>query len=53
MNWTLDIGLHWPHDRCAVGWEYIGPTDTEDISTFTLYIFICTISFNIYNKSLT
>jgi hypothetical protein len=51
MNWQLEFNLHWPHDRCAVGWEYIGPTEkeNEDINTFTVYLFILTINFHVYN----
>jgi len=50
MNWQLILNLHWPHDRCALGWEYIGPTEKENITTFTLYLFILTIHFDIFEK---
>jgi len=49
MDWRLDIALHWPHDRLAIGWEYISPTDEENISTYTLYIVICTLDFHVYH----
>lgn len=50
MNWQLEIAFHWPHDRCAIGWEYIGPSETEDITTFKIYFFISTIALHITNS---
>ena len=47
MNWQLDIAFHWPHDRCALGWEFIGSSEKENISTFTVFLFIATISFHV------
>tara|TARA_R100001460_G_scaffold31348_2_gene61759 strand:+ start:345 stop:497 length:153 start_codon:yes stop_codon:yes gene_type:complete len=47
MNWQLDIALHWPHDRFALGWEYIGADEKENITTFKVYFFISTIAFHI------
>tara|TARA_R100001510_G_C7639760_1_gene197474 strand:- start:506 stop:661 length:156 start_codon:yes stop_codon:yes gene_type:complete len=47
-NWELIFNFHFPHDRCAVGWEYIGPDEKEKINTFTIYLFILTINFNIF-----
>jgi hypothetical protein len=51
MNWQLDISLHWPHDRCALGWEFIGRSEKEPMDTFTLYLFICTLSFHIFDRT--
>ncbi len=48
MNWQLEFNLHWPHDRFAIGWEYIGPNEKEKINTFTAYLFILTINFNVF-----
>ena len=48
MNWQLELNAHWPHDRFALGWEYIAATDEENITTFTIYFLIVTVSFNIY-----
>jgi hypothetical protein len=48
MNWQLDIAFHWPHDRCALGWEFIGSSEKEPIDTFTLYLLICTMSLHLY-----
>jgi len=50
MNWQLDIALHWPHDRCALGWEYIAPNEKEQMNTFTLYLFICTLSLHVFDR---
>jgi len=51
MNWQLELTLHLPHDRFALGWEYIGPNEKEeqDISTFTIYFFVMTFHLHIYN----
>lgn len=48
MNWRLEFHLHWPHDRCALGWQYIGPSEEENIHTFTLYLTILTITLDIF-----
>lgn len=50
MNWELIFSFHWPHDRCALGWEYIGPNEEEDISTYTVYLFIITATLNVFGK---
>jgi hypothetical protein len=49
MNWELTVAFHLPHDRFAIGWEYVGPSEDENINTFTLYLLICTVSINVYN----
>jgi len=28
-DWELTIELHWPHDRFALGWDYIAPDKTN------------------------
>tara|TARA_R110000772_G_scaffold10023_3_gene32389 strand:+ start:3791 stop:3970 length:180 start_codon:yes stop_codon:yes gene_type:complete len=47
MNWQLELNAHWPHDRCAIGWEYIGSSEKEKITTFTVFLLVFTISFHI------
>ena len=49
MNWELTLAFHWPHDRFAIGWEYIGPSKTENINTFSVFLLICTVSVHIYD----
>lgn len=51
MKWQLDIGFHWPHDRCALGWEYIGSDEKDPMNTYTLYLFICTLSLHIFDRA--
>jgi hypothetical protein len=46
MDWHLDIGLHWPHDRFALGWEYIGVDDEYDYRTFKLYLLCLSFTLN-------
>lgn len=48
MNWQLEFSLHLPHDRFALGWEYIGANDKENITTFTLYLFVVTIHLHVF-----
>jgi hypothetical protein len=48
MNWTLEIAFHFPHDRFAIGWEYIGPTEEEPIYTFKLYLLITTLTLDLF-----
>jgi hypothetical protein len=43
-DWTLSIELHWPHDRFALGWDYIAPDETYDYSTFRLYLLFITFT---------
>ena len=39
-DWELTIELHWPHDRFALGWDYIAPDRTYNYSTVRLYLFL-------------
>ena len=49
MDWQLEFALHLPHDRFALGWEYIGPNDKEEIRTFTVYFFVVTIHLHVFD----
>ena len=40
------IKFHYPHDRFALGWEYIAPNEEYQYSTITLYLLIITLDFN-------
>jgi hypothetical protein len=46
MNYEINIASHYPHDRFALGWEYIAPDKNCSYHTFTLYLLIFTINFN-------
>jgi len=46
MSREIVIAFHYPHDRFALGWEYIAPDEDNDYNTFTLYLLIVTINFN-------
>ena len=46
MNWSVTLAFHFPHDRFALGWEYIAPDDNVIYNTLTLYLFIVTVHFN-------
>lgn len=47
MGWELLIVFHWPHDRCALGWESIRADEEYDYNTFKLYLVIVTLTLNI------
>ena len=46
-DWSVDISLHWPHNRCALGWQYLAPTDVVHWYTAELFLFVVTITINI------
>ena len=46
MNYSLDIAFHFPHDRFALGWQYIAPDKKDPYNTITLFLLIATINFN-------
>ena len=46
-DWSVDISLHWPHNRCALGWQYMGPTENVQWHTTELFIFTITVTINI------
>jgi hypothetical protein len=50
MGWTLTFSLHWPHDRFALGWEYIRPTEDEPLDSYILFLLILTISLDLPAK---
>lgn len=37
---------HYPHDRFAIGWEYIAQDESFSYNTITLYFLIFTITIN-------
>tara|TARA_B110000483_G_C18035634_1_gene480532 strand:- start:697 stop:852 length:156 start_codon:yes stop_codon:yes gene_type:complete len=47
MNWELTISLHWPHDRFALGYQYIGDTEEEKLRTYVLFLLIVTLELHI------
>ncbi len=47
MNWQLEIAFHWPHDRLALGWDYMRPNEDFNYTTIKLYLFIMTLTLDI------
>lgn len=47
--WDFTIGFHFPHERFAIGWEFI-PSEPDEFPycTFTLYLGIVTLTLNIW-----
>ncbi len=43
----LEIMFHLPHDRCALGWDWMRPDDEYDYNTVKLYLIFLTLTFNI------
>lgn len=45
--YIMQISFHWPHDRLALGWDWVRPSFKFNYHTFTLYLLICTVDINI------
>lgn len=43
---TLEISLHWPHDRFAFGWDILQADEKYDYATINFYLGIITITYN-------
>ncbi len=43
-DWQLEIALHWPHQRLALGWEIINPDEQFDYQTIRIYLLILTVT---------
>lgn len=43
-DWQLEVAFHWPHNRLALGWEFIDTDEDFDHRTFKLYVFIVTLT---------
>ncbi len=43
-DWELEIALHWPHQRLALGWEVIEPNENFSYTTIKLYLFVITLT---------
>ncbi len=46
-DWQLEIAFHWPHNRFALGWEFIAPDEVAHYSTLKMYLFIVTLTLDI------
>lgn len=42
----IEIVLHWPHDRFALGWEYMQADEKYEYRTLKLYLSIMTMTIN-------
>lgn len=47
MNWQLEIAFHWPHDRLALGWDFMRPNEQFNYTTIKLYLLIMTLTLDI------
>jgi hypothetical protein len=43
-DWELTIEFHWPHDRFALGWDYIPPDRTFNYTTIKFYLLFITFT---------
>lgn len=43
-DWELTIEFHLPHDRFALGWEYIAPDEKCEYSTAKMYLLFITLT---------
>ena len=46
-DWQLEIAFHWPHNRFALGWDFIAPDEEADYTTIKMYLFIVTLTLDI------
>jgi len=46
-DWALEIAFHWPHNRLALGWDYIGPDEEAKYTTIKVYLLIATLTLDI------
>ncbi len=46
-NWQLEVALHWPHDRLALGWDYMRPNEEYNYTTIKLYLFVVTLTLDV------
>ena len=46
-EWALEIAFHWPHDRLALGWEFMRPNEEYNYTTVKLYLFFVTFTLDI------
>lgn len=44
MDWTLEIAFHYPHNRFALGWEFINADKEYNYNTIKIYLFIATLT---------
>ena len=44
MDWNLQIAFHYPHDRFALGWDFIGESKEYNYRTINVYLFIATFT---------
>jgi len=44
MDYSVTFSAHYPHDRFAIGWEYIAPSKEYQYNTITIYLFIITLN---------
>jgi|TARA_R100000084_G_scaffold109439_1_gene76838 hypothetical protein len=42
---NLEFAFHFPHDRFAIGWEYIGPDKEYNTSIIRIFLLILTITY--------
>jgi hypothetical protein len=48
-DWNLTIIFHLPHERLALGWDFMHPEPNNfPYYTFTLYLGIVTLSFDVW-----
>tara|TARA_R110000744_G_scaffold348144_1_gene453663 strand:+ start:1553 stop:1699 length:147 start_codon:yes stop_codon:yes gene_type:complete len=43
-DWQLEIAFHWPHNRFALGWEFIDKDEEFNYTTIKVYLFIATLT---------
>ena len=44
MSWNLQIAFHYPHNKFALGWEFINSNEEYDYRTINVSLFIVTFT---------
>ena len=42
----IEIAIHWPHDRFALGWDILPVDEKYDYATCNIYLGFITITYN-------
>jgi hypothetical protein len=50
-EWVLSIAFHFPHDRLAIGWEFINADEKDNYYTINVFLFIATLTLDMYPRT--
>jgi hypothetical protein len=50
-DWVLSIVFHYPHNRLAIGWEFINADEKENYYTINVFLFIATLTLDMFPRT--